>query len=228
MPVVGSNVVIDLYYKDPEPDWDKVKAAGIVGVLHKATEGLDFTDGTYRERKAAAKARGLLWGSYHYSSGADPAAQAAYYLDFANPQQDEVMCLDCEPSSQPKHGPHVPDMTLVQLEAYVEAIKSRTGRLPMIYGGGNFLTPLVKGHAGSIVGKCPLWFSEYPKASATTPQVALPDPWTTWTLWQYAADGNGPLPHDVAGIGRCDRDTFNGTLEALRSDWPFTRAAAEV
>jgi lysozyme len=230
MAVVGCNAVIDLYYKDTVTDWDKVKSDGIVGVLHKATEGLGFTDKTYFDRKEAAKSRGLLWGSYHYSSGADPIAQVKYYLDFAKPEADEVMCIDCEPSTQPKKkgSPRVPDMTFAQLEAYVKEIKAQTGRLPMVYGGGNFLSGIMEGHAGSVVNQCPLWFAEYPKDPATEPQIALPDGWQTWKLWQYAADGYGPLPHNVAGIGRCDRDTFNGKLADLKSQWPFTRVAAPV
>ena len=32
-------LVIDIYYGDPVQDFDAVKAFGIVGVIHKATEG---------------------------------------------------------------------------------------------------------------------------------------------------------------------------------------------
>lgn len=37
------------------------------------------------------------------------------------------------------------------------------------------------------------------------------------------ADGNaGLLPHKVAGIGHCDRNTFNGTERAFKAAWPLS------
>ena len=137
MPVVGATCVIDLYHADEVTDWDRLKSAGIVAVIHKATEALHFTDSAYLKRKAIAKAKGFLWGSYHYASGDDPVAQANHYLDFAKPGADELICLDCERSSQPKHGPHVPDMTYDQLVAFVGQVQARAHRLPFVYGGAS-------------------------------------------------------------------------------------------
>jgi hypothetical protein len=37
--------------------------------------------------------------------------------------------------------------------------------------------------------------------------------------WQYTGGGLGPAPHEVQGIGLCDRDRFNGTLAALKKLW---------
>lgn len=51
-------------------DWGKVKAAGIVGVIVKATQGVGFVNGFYHGDIAGAKAAGLLTGAYHF---ADPA-----------------------------------------------------------------------------------------------------------------------------------------------------------
>lgn len=222
MPVVGATCVIDLYHADEVTDWDRLKSAGIVAVIHKATEALHFTDSAYLKRKAIAKAKGFLWGSYHYASGDDPVAQANHYLDFAKPGADELICLDCERSSQPKHGPHVPDMTYDQLVAFVGQVQARAHRLPFVYGGANFLSGLMKGKAPSPVNQCPLWFAEYPGGNATAPQVPLPDGWKDWILWQYAADGAGPEPRTVDGVVACDRDTFHGTVDQLNAAWPFT------
>jgi lysozyme len=38
-------------------------------------------------------------------------------------------------------------------------------------------------------------------------------------MWQYTDGALGPKPHTVKGIGRCDRDKFNGSEAQLRKLW---------
>lgn len=38
-------------------------------------------------------------------------------------------------------------------------------------------------------------------------------------LWQYTDGTHGPEPHTVDGVGNCDGDQFNGSLEQLRKLW---------
>jgi lysozyme len=219
MAVVGANCVIDLYHLDSVTDWGRVKAAGIVGVLHKATEGVTVTDSKYHSRRDAARAAGLLWGCYHFSSGNDGTAQANHLLDYAAPDDGDIVCVDVEPSHSG------PNMTYAQLLSFVTRISARLGRLPMIYGGQSLLVDLMRRQASSIVTQCPLWYVEYPAEDATHPKHPLPHGWADWTLWQYTGDGVGPLPHGVDGIDKCDRDTFNGTVSELKQQWPFVRRA---
>jgi lysozyme len=47
----------------------------------------------------------------------------------------------------------------------------------------------------------------------------VPPNWPTWMMWQYTDGGIGPEPHTVNGIGRCDRDKFNGNENQLRKLW---------
>src|SRR5262245_5898371 len=51
------------------------------------------------------------------------------------------------------------------------------------------------------------------------PTPVVPRNWKTWTLWQYTDGAVGPRPHMVKGIGRCDRDKFNGSEAQLRKLW---------
>ena len=48
------NVVVDLSHHNERVDFGKLKAAGIVGVIHKATQGLTFVDRGYALRRAQA------------------------------------------------------------------------------------------------------------------------------------------------------------------------------
>ena len=63
------NVVIDLSHFNNVTDFNAVKADGIVGVIHKATEGHGYTDPTYLSRRSQALAAGLWWGAYHFAHG---------------------------------------------------------------------------------------------------------------------------------------------------------------
>ena len=50
------NVVIDLSHFNEVSDFNLVKADGIVGVIHKATEGIDYIDPRYFTRRRDALA----------------------------------------------------------------------------------------------------------------------------------------------------------------------------
>lgn len=85
----------DLHHKQ-SVDMDAVKSSGVAAVIHKATEGLDFNDKKYHQRKSRARELGILWGSYHFSNNSDAQRQAVHFLEFAKPEDGEVMCLDFE------------------------------------------------------------------------------------------------------------------------------------
>jgi len=83
---------------------------------------------------------------------------------------------------------------------------------PVLYSGHD-LKEALGGHPDTVLQNCPLWLAQY------GPTPVVPSNWTKWTLWQYTDGGHGQPPHEVKGIGRCDRDTFNGTLAELKSLW---------
>src|SRR5262245_62022728 len=106
------NVVIDLSHHNTVSSFASVKDDGIVGVIHKATEGSTIVDNEYRMRRTAALNAGLLWGAYHFGRNGDGAAQAQHFLDTVNPQPGDLLVLDFEqaPGDQ---------MTLAQAEQFV-------------------------------------------------------------------------------------------------------------
>jgi lysozyme len=213
-PVVLTNTVIDIYNGTHVADdgFHQLANAGIEAVIHKATQGLDFADASYDARRKRVGVVGLLWGAYHFASDDDPVQQADHFLLVANPGPNDLMVLDFEPNHT--QG----TMTRAQAEAFVDQIHQHMGRFPTVYAGLSFLTSAMSGHsANSPLKNCPLWIAVYPTHSNYVPQV--PAPWTAFKLWQYTDGNNGPQPHQVPGIGPCDRDKFNGDSTQLKNWW---------
>jgi lysozyme len=205
------DTIVDIYHQNTV-DLNAAKAAGIVGVIHKATEGASVQDMEYAARHAQAKVLGLLWGAYHYSSGASVSDQVTNFLQHAQPQEDDLVALDWESSSSG------PDMTLEQARRFAEMIKAELGRWPVIYGG-RLLRETIGATRDSVLANCPLWYSRYANAPIGIPT----NTWASYTLWQYTDGNSGPEPHTVSGIGRCDRSRFQGSVDELKQQWPFAR-----
>ena len=207
------NSIIDLNHNDTI-DFDKCQAAGIVAIIHKVTEGTFFVDPLYQQRKATAKARGFLWGGYHFSSGEDVATQVDKFLSNANFANDELIALDWEESSGSSHPPN---MTLEQAVEFVTRVQAAAGRYPVLYGAGLMRTALGT-TPNATLANCPLWYARY----ASTP-VGIPNTWQNYTLWQYTEgeDFNDNFP-GVNNGGACDRNKFDGTTDDLKRAWPLT------
>jgi lysozyme len=206
--VATINVVVDLSHHNGNVDFAQAQADGIVGIIHKATQGTSFVDPLYRSRSEPAKAAGLLWGAYHFGTGADGIEQADFFLRTVQPGPgpDVLLVLDLEANGQG------PSMTLDEARAFVTHIQSITGQWPGLYAG-HYLKSLLGSAQDPVLGSCWFWLSQY------GPTAVVPPAWPTWTMWQYTDGALGPDPHEVAGIGRCDRDMFNGSSGDLVQLW---------
>ena len=56
------NVIADLSPHNDPVDFAQVAQSGLLGVVHKATEGLADVDPTSHARRPLAQGAGLLWG----------------------------------------------------------------------------------------------------------------------------------------------------------------------
>jgi lysozyme len=193
--------------------FETVKSAGIVGVIHKATQGTTMIDSHYHARKSSALAAGLWWGAYHFGTGGDGTAQAKYFLSVVEPGPNDLLVLDLE------ENPGGAGMTLAEAEDFVKYVEAETGRWPGLYGG-SYVKELLGNNKETALAFCWFWLSEY------GPTARVPAAWDTWTLWQYTNGVVGPPPHSVAGIGNCDRDMFNGDMDGLKKLWGYGAAAA--
>lgn len=200
------NAVIDLSHHNGAVDFTALPQAEILGVLHKATQGTRFVDPLYATNRAAGTSAGFFWGAYHFGTGGDGVAQAEFFLNAVQPGQTHLLALDFEENDQG------PSMSLTEAAAFVTHIQEATGRWPGLYGG-HYLKGVLGNRKDPILANCWFWLSQY------GPTPVVPANWKTWTLWQYTDGRKGPPPHEVAGLGPCDRDRFNGDLAGLRRLW---------
>jgi lysozyme len=200
------NVIVDLSHNNGNVDLAQARAAGIVGVIHKATQGTAFVDPMYQANRAKAQAAGLLWGAYHFGAGADGVEQADHFLQVVQPGPQDLLVLDFEANTQG------PSMTLEEARAFVTHLSATLGRFPGLYSG-YYIKELLGTNTDSVLANCWFWLSQF------GPTPVVPVNWATWTMWQYTDGALGPPPHEVPGIGRCDRDQFNGDMNALNKLW---------
>jgi len=223
----GLDAVVDLSHFNRVNDFAAARESGIIGVIHKASEGGDWVDPLYTQRRAQAEAAGLLWGAYHFGtfqrSGAE---QAAMFLATVQPDPHTLIALDLELNERNPSN----TMDITRAEAFVRAIQNATGRLPVLYvhpawadgeamgGRGRTLGGVIR--PGSMLAACDLWLADYRN------RPELPSAWAGrgWLLWQYAGDGAAggsfkPRTRLVSGINSCDRNLFAADRASLIAYW---------
>lgn len=204
MPILNS--IVDLSHHNGNVNLIKARADGILGVIQKASQGQSLVDPSYKTNHKKAQDAGLLWGAYHFGTGSDGIHQAEHFLSAVGPDSQALLVLDFEPN------PTGPSMSLEEARAFVTHVKEITGRYPGLYSG-HYIKELLGTNRDPVLANCWFWLAQY----SLTPVV--PPTWSTWTMWQYTDGAAGPEPHTVNGIGRCDRDRFNGDEDQLRKLW---------
>jgi GH25 family lysozyme M1 (1,4-beta-N-acetylmuramidase) len=194
-------LVVDLYHGDQTPDFTALYDAGILGVIHKASEGADFVDPAYSRRRHAAEDAGLLWGAYHFlRPGGDMAQQAAFFVAAAAPDADTLLVADHEDSG----------VSLADLKSFLAAVVAAVpGASPVLYSGS-----VIKEQLGPAsdpeLAAYRLWVAEYCSPPPNWPTAT----WAEWWLWQYTDTGQ------IDGCqGSTDLSSYSSTPENLIADW---------
>ncbi|WP_183035957.1 glycoside hydrolase family 25 protein [Cupriavidus sp. UME77] len=206
--------IIDLYHGDII-SLSKAKEAGILAVIHKASEGATVQDSYYALRRHEAIGLNLLWGAYHYASGMPPDKQVNNFLHAIqwgdDPEFDKMtlLCLDFEKSHSG------PDMNLDDAGQFVSLLRDKTGRWPLVYGGNELREAVKHAQNNSPVRNCPLWYARYNE----TPKDIPTKFWNDFTFWQYSDGEAGPLPHLSLGGHSFDRNCFRGSADELKQAW---------
>ena len=195
---------------------------GIRGAYLKCTQGNEpGVDPTFAANRDALRAEGIKVGAYHFlyplpddpaaHPGRSPAAQADAFFRAAG-LLDLPPALDVEWPA-PENFPRWPGLTNVN--ACEHAIATLTeidhlfGRTPVVYTYP-YWWKFADGQAHSEFENYPLWLADYSRFAAAVPPdgaapLAVPAPWSDWTLWQHTGGGMR-LPNGDP----VDFDVFNG------------------
>ncbi len=121
------NTIIDISHYNTIQSFTNASQAGILGVIHKATQAFGYFDPTFNQNREKVVAAGLLFGAYHFGVAGDAVAQADFFLSKVG--KDTLLVLDFE------GNPQGHDMSLVEAEQFVHYINQVTGRYPGLYSG---------------------------------------------------------------------------------------------
>lgn len=203
-------IVVDIYHGDGVTSFDQAFAAGLRGVIHKATTGRSGTDDAYASRRPLATGAGLLWGAFHWGTAAPVSEQVDHFLTKADPDKNTLLALDYErdPGNQ---------MTLDGAREFLALVHQKVGRKAILYSGDVVKTALGT-KKDPFFGSHRLWLAQY----GSHPVVQRS--WQNYWLWQYT-DGNiGPGRKSVPGIPGnrqhfLDCDFFAGSPDDLKAQW---------
>lgn len=194
-------LVVDLFHGDRVTSFAAVKDAGIVGVIHKATESTNFHDSAYEARRKAFTDLGLKWGAYCFCHGGG-VHEADFFLSVAQPDKNTLVALDWEKASN-----GTPSASAAR--TFLERIEEKLGRKAVIYSG-NAAKEKITGK-DAYLGAHRLWLAQYGSLRWKV-QASWKRPW----LWQYGETGSVP------GIkGKCDVNDVVSPMTAddLLRDW---------
>jgi len=212
MPTVN-RTVIDLSHFNAVTSWVQIKEAGVMGVIHKATEGMSYIDDHYDQAKAGALAAGLLWGAYHFGNSSNVDSQIANFLHETGIDDKTLYALDWEDE------PNGRTMSLPQARAFLTLLEQRTGRKGVLYSGNTAKQALGNTH-DLFFGSHRLWLAQY--TTNPTTQASWSAPW----LWQYSDGVNGPQPRGCPGVsGEVDTNSWAGTDQELIDQWAGVKSA---
>ncbi|MEZ4405898.1 MAG: GH25 family lysozyme [Polyangiales bacterium] len=218
--------------------WSRLPGAGVRFAIIRLSNNMSL-DTRFNENWAGARAAGVLRGAYHYFNPTTSATgQANFFVDRLLAQGfgdgDLPPMLDVEYANVDSNGDGVNDRPSVTgaayqaaIRAWVNVIRARLGREPIIYTGGYYWDSWVQSAEWAAN---PLFHAEYPNYS-TRRSWSDPVPnsgcaryvsnsWPRYTFWQYAGDNT--LASSLGGAGTfgstaVDMDVFDGTLADLQA-----------
>lgn len=195
--VANDRAVLDLSHHNADVDFKQIEKAGVLGIIHKCTEGETYRDNKYRERRAEAQAEGLMWGAYHFLRPGDMAEQAAWFV--GNAGNVELLAADHED----------PGVSLADLKVFLREVYAITGKRCVIYSG-HVIKEQVGTKADPELAQHRLWLAQYTNGEPSWPKQI----WPEWWLWQWTEKGKCP------GVdGYVDCDAYDGPTVVLYQEW---------
>ncbi len=191
----SSSIILDAFYMN-DLDVDKIKTdEKVVGLIHKATEGVNTVDPKFSERQAGAYKNHMLLGAYHLGTNADVPKQVELFLQTVNDTKNTLLVLNLQRQGEDAMNPE-------QAEQFVEMVYERTGKYPVIYVNDHIFQQIIKNYDGSsIFAHCLLWYERLKKE---LPIASLKnDIWEDYFLWEFSnglnCSGQGKCLYNVPG-----------------------------
>jgi GH25 family lysozyme M1 (1,4-beta-N-acetylmuramidase) len=173
---------IDISHYQKNPDFKRVKAAGIQFVMLKATEGVNYIDPCFKSNAAAAIAAGLPIGVYHFLRAGSVENQVRDCLAAIKPYKITwPVAVDVEHNEL--LATNRDKLTSMVLD-FCARIKA-AGYQPMVYSNYNWFYSAKRLDVARIkAAGIPIWMAWYSNAKPdNTNRSNLCD------MWQYASDG---------------------------------------
>lgn len=191
-------VCIDISHWQGSPDFAKVKAAGVIACIMKASEGTDYVDPSWKKNFVAATAAGIACATYHWLKHGNAAAQIAFYLKNIDAVPGERVIIDYEE----------PGVTIADLHEAVQALLADPRKLQVTVYSGNVLKEQLGYTRDALLAEnTDLWLAQYTTGTPSWPHGT----YAHWALWQYSESGR------VDGItgSTVDLNRFDGSNENL-------------
>ena len=191
---------VDLSHHNVRSFGPAKKQLGILGVIHKCTEGTTFADKMCSKRFAVAKKAKLLWGLYHFIRPGKITEQAHWFIKCSTKAADgnTLYALDYEDA-----GVSIDDCL-----DFMRIVEEMTGHQPVIYSG-HVLKEALGNEANPHLSEYRLWLAQY-----TNSEPTLPPGWSKYWAWQYS--DKGEVPHVEPPT---DMNAYDGSEEDLRAEW---------
>ena len=173
---------IDVSHWQGNPDFKRVKAAGINFVIVKATEGVNYIDPRFKANVQAAITAGLPVGAYHFLRTGDFTAQVHDFLAAIKPYKITwPAAVDVEHTELTSLGrDKLTDMVI----DFCKQVRA-AGYKPMVYSNYNWLYTAKYLDVDRIrAAGIPIWLAWYSNATPqSTNRSGICD------MWQYCSDG---------------------------------------
>lgn len=190
---------VDVSMHQPNISWDAILGAGCLFAWAKTSEGIGYTDPSWRRHQAEARKRPIKFGGYHYATAAGPdyvgdaRAEAEWFVSQGGCEDSMPGALDMEHTSLSRN------LTIEWARIWCERVHELTGwpQLP-VYWNPNFATD--GGNACPNDPRLQPCFWWMPAYGSNPPTPIHPPP--TWTpdtngprqpeAWQYTSNGQIP------------------------------------
>jgi lysozyme len=188
--------VIDISHHNTVQSFLNVRKSGILGVIHKATEGTSYVDDTYAERMNPALDADLCWGAYHFLKHGSVPQQMDHFADNCDIPPGGRVAIDYEDTA----------CTLDDLQQALEALGSCDPTWQIAIYSGHLIKDQVGTKSFPWLQPHSLWLAQYTSGTPSWPKQI----WPSWSLWQYTDQGS------VSGITPpTDLNAWNGSDENL-------------